>query len=233
MNEILFKETEFDTKEKSIDDYTIRHSRNKPTHNTNESDSAKTNNESTTSGLSENTKAKIAEQHKKMRLEISSKIDRAFPYLALEKKYNMREAMFKVKVNEDLNWAKDIGISETVINQLEEIVEVEEKKKLVNHSAFEGRIKSGDKTKIKNALGYDCMACGGNMGKKFGDIGKNYIELHHKIPYADMLENDTRTLAVDDFCVLCPNCHRMIHRLDNAGDIELLKNIISLNEAQE
>ena len=46
------------------------------------------------------------------------------------------------------------------------------------------------------------MACGKNMEESFGDIGKGYIELHHKIPYADMKENEERVLKISDF--LCP-----------------------------
>lgn len=44
-----------------------------------------------------------------------------------------------------------------------------------------------------------------------------------------MKENEIRILTDKEFCVLCPNCHRMIHKLSNAGDIDLLTRIIKLN----
>ena len=79
-------------------------------------------------------------------------------------------------------------------------------------------------------LGFTCSACGKNMESIYGSIGRNYIELHHLIPYSEMLPNDTRTLSAQDFCVLCPDCHRMIHKLDNSNNIDLLKRMIKLNQ---
>lgn len=114
--------------------------------------------------------------------------------------------------------------------EVEEEISIKEEKKVANHIAYEGRISIKDKNRIKSLLGYKCSACGADMSEIYGDIGHNYIELHHKIPYADMKENETRTLTENEFCVLCPNCHRMIHKLPNAGDIDLLSRIIKLNK---
>lgn len=40
--------------------------------------------------------------------------------------------------------------------------------------------------------------------------GIDYIEAHHKVP----LSQGTRNTKVEDFAMLCSNCHRMIHLLD-------------------
>jgi len=149
---------------------------------------------------------------------------------SVENKRKAIHAIAKQNLNDNLDWLKEAGYSEKEILKIADDFEIKEQKKLTNHSAYEGRIRSNDKTKIKSALGYNCMACGINMGEKYGKYGENYIELHHKIPYSDMQENDERTLNSDDFCVLCPNCHRIIHKLNDAGDIELLKNIIEINK---
>lgn len=109
-------------------------------------------------------------------------------------------------------------------------VAIREEKRIKNHLSYEGRISASDKRKIKNSLGYVCDACGTDLSKIYGDIGNMYIELHHKIPYSDLKENEERLLNVNDFCVLCPNCHRMMHKLDDAGDIELLKTIVKINK---
>lgn len=116
----------------------------------------------------------------------------------------------------------DLGIDKSI--------EIQEEKRLTNHIAFEGRISNFDKNRLKQLLGYDCMACGINMAEKYGEPGYNYIELHHKVPYSQMKENDTRTLCASDFCVLCPNCHRMIHKLADAGDLETLQDIVNHNK---
>lgn len=114
---------------------------------------------------------------------------------------------------------------ETIMDE----IAVKEEKRLKNHLSYEGRISISDKRKIKNKLGYTCSACGINLSTIYGGVGKNCIELHHKLPYCDLKENEERILNIDDFCVLCPNCHRMIHKLDDAGDLNLLKNIIDAN----
>lgn len=121
------------------------------------------------------------------------------------------------------------GVSEAQAEDIANNIEIQENKKVANHIQYEGRISVANKNKAKSILGTKCMACGKDMSEIYGDIGKNYIELHHKIPYSDMKENDTRTLSVDDFCVLCPDCHRMIHRLPDASDIDMLARIIKIN----
>ena len=177
----------------------------------------------------QNKEQKIDDALRHMRLEISNQIDKNAPNLAIEKKYDLREALVRIKAFDNIDWLSNIGYSENEIQQIVAILEVKEQKRLVNHKTFEGRISAKDKAQIKETLGYDCMACGMNMANTYGEYGKNYIELHHKIPYANMEENDTRTLSISDFVVLCPNCHSIIHRLNDAGDVELLKTVIRLN----
>ena len=112
-------------------------------------------------------------------------------------------------------------------------LEIMEEKKVANHKAYEGRISTSDKKKIKHILGTRCTACGKDMTETYGDMGKDYIELHHLVPYSKMEQNDTRTLAATEFCVLCPDCHRMIHRLQDAGDIDKLRDIITANRLKK
>ena len=116
--------------------------------------------------------------------------------------------------------------SQSETNQNIQKLEITEEKKVANHKAYEGRISAKDKKTIKRVLGSRCMACGKDMTETYGVMGKDYIELHHLVPYSKMAQNDTRTLTPSEFCVLCPDCHRMIHRLADAGDIAMLRNII-------
>lgn len=65
----------------------------------------------------------------------------------------------------------------------------------------------------KDALaihGYDCMACGFNFEEHYGEIGKNFIEVHHVVSLAKA--GKTETNPETDLVVLCANCHRMVHR---------------------
>ncbi len=59
--------------------------------------------------------------------------------------------------------------------------------------------------------GLNCMACGLNFQENYGDIGKGFIHVHHLKPISE--RNDTYIPDIkNDFAVLCPNCHAMIHR---------------------
>jgi len=80
--------------------------------------------------------------------------------------------------------------------------------------------------KAKKSLGYRCKVCDINFEEQYGEVGKNFIEAHHLTPISK-LEGDKIQLDVrKDFTVLCANCHRMIHRLDDTSNIPLLKSLI-------
>jgi len=60
-----------------------------------------------------------------------------------------------------------------------------------------------------------CEACGFDFGKAYGDRGRGYIEIHHRVPiYMYEGEDLKRKLreALANLAALCANCHRMIHR---------------------
>ncbi len=59
--------------------------------------------------------------------------------------------------------------------------------------------------------GYSCAICGMNFYDTYGEIGKNYIEVHHTTPVSMMGEG--YQLDIDrDMVPLCSNCHSMVHR---------------------
>jgi hypothetical protein len=59
--------------------------------------------------------------------------------------------------------------------------------------------------------GATCKACGFNFLAKYGEHGRDYIEVHHLVPLSTMVEPSTINPKTD-MTVLCSNCHRMIHR---------------------
>lgn len=57
--------------------------------------------------------------------------------------------------------------------------------------------------------GLSCLICGLNFENKYGEIGKNFIHVHHIERLADK-----GTRSVDprsDLIPVCPNCHAMLH----------------------
>lgn len=60
--------------------------------------------------------------------------------------------------------------------------------------------------------GLDCMACGFNFGRVYGEIGRDYVEVHHVVQLAKPKVERTPTDPKKDLIVLCANCHRVVHR---------------------
>ena len=61
--------------------------------------------------------------------------------------------------------------------------------------------------------GYSCQICGINFQQRYGDIGKQFIHVHHIIPVSKMGEHYVVNPLTDRIPV-CPNCHAMLHRTD-------------------
>lgn len=77
--------------------------------------------------------------------------------------------------------------------------------------------------------GTKCMACGFDFGATYGEIGKDFIEVHHTKPLYS-LEQEILVNPRTDLVCLCSNCHRMIHRKrDSILTLEELKAIIVAN----
>lgn len=70
-----------------------------------------------------------------------------------------------------------------------------------------------------------CKACNFDFEKVYGELGVNFIEVHHLVPLSSYKEfkfvNPER-----DMTVLCSNCHRMIHRKPHG-------NLLSLDDLKQ
>jgi 5-methylcytosine-specific restriction enzyme A len=54
-----------------------------------------------------------------------------------------------------------------------------------------------------------CWACSFDFEAEYGALGCGFIECHHLVGLADLGE---RRSKVADLALVCPNCHRMVHR---------------------
>lgn len=72
----------------------------------------------------------------------------------------------------------------------------------------------------KRIHGYVCQVCEFDYSKHYLEIGEGFIEAHHLTPLSELRGISIKTDPRRDFAVLCANCHRMIHRVENASDIE-------------
>ena len=75
--------------------------------------------------------------------------------------------------------------------------------------------------------GLNCQVCDFSFEKKFGDLGKSFIHVHHKIDVS-IIGNEYSIDPITDLVPVCPNCHSMLHKKRPAYSIEELKQIIKL-----
>jgi hypothetical protein len=57
----------------------------------------------------------------------------------------------------------------------------------------------------------ECQCCGFDFEKKYGELGKEFIEAHHTKPLSELHEDGEETKK-EDIALVCSNCHRMLHR---------------------
>jgi 5-methylcytosine-specific restriction protein A len=65
-----------------------------------------------------------------------------------------------------------------------------------------------------------------NFEKRYGKIGADFIEAHHLTPFAEIKGRPTKLDPKEDFAVVCPNCHRMLHKESPPLTIEDLRSRI-------
>jgi 5-methylcytosine-specific restriction enzyme A len=66
-----------------------------------------------------------------------------------------------------------------------------------------------------------CEVCGLVFEEYYGEIGKGYIECHHRIPLSKFSINTKTT--INDLALVCSNCHRMLHKKIDSLSVEDLK----------
>ncbi len=68
------------------------------------------------------------------------------------------------------------------------------------------------------------IVCDFNFELKYGERGKDYIEVHHINPISSHEGMEVEINPETDLVPVCSNCHRMIHRRhDDVLSVEQLK----------
>ncbi len=70
--------------------------------------------------------------------------------------------------------------------------------------------------------GCKCSVCGFDFEKTYGEIGKDFIEVHHIIPIHER-KGEYKVDPVRDLRPLCSNCHSMVHRRNPVFSIDELE----------
>jgi len=59
--------------------------------------------------------------------------------------------------------------------------------------------------------GAKCIVCGFDFQGKYGEIGKDFIHVHHTKPLGE-IGSEYKVDPINDLRPVCPNCHAMLHR---------------------
>jgi 5-methylcytosine-specific restriction protein A len=73
--------------------------------------------------------------------------------------------------------------------------------------------------------GYHCAVCDMTFEERYGEIGRDFIHVHHTKPLATC----RREYCIDlerDLVPVCPNCHAMLHTSDPPKSVEELRSIL-------
>lgn len=70
--------------------------------------------------------------------------------------------------------------------------------------------------------GYSCVICNFNFGEFYGQIGEEFIEVHHLKPVSER-GGEYLVNPIEDLRPVCANCHRMLHKRREPLAIEELR----------
>jgi predicted Zn-ribbon and HTH transcriptional regulator len=88
--------------------------------------------------------------------------------------------------------------------------------------------------KVKPAI---CECCGLDPKRDYSFRGAPHetpLDVHHAAPLHGLSEGETRRYQIpNDFMVLCPTCHRMIHKTKNPSDLKSLQKALRFKIAHE
>lgn len=135
-------------------------------------------------------------------------------------------------------YALKLGIDITVIQLQETEILSEQNDEDDESQRFEGRLTEAKvlrrqrnraaRQRCLEDSGYTCYVCGFNFEKAYGEIGKEFLEVHHKKPLA--IYDDEHPIPQSELCALCSNCHSIIHRKKEVMDVNKLKKLYEANK---
>ena len=177
-------------------------------------------------------------------IKLSGNTTRPFLYEkghAFGKEYSLSKRLDENEITNDLNkilnlysllnyrGGIDSDTTEDDYKPAEGITTLKELRQYKTHRRIERT--TDNSRKVKRELGYTCQACGFNFKNKYGKLSLNkkkeeFIEAHHIRQIQDLPEGEVVEFNIDDFAVLCSNCHRMVHRKNPPYSIDEIKKML-------
>lgn len=123
----------------------------------------------------------------------------------------LKEAIRLLKTNGKrviLETSKDIPIAQELVEEnITNLYEGAKKQIIVNAYERNGKARQ----LCINEYGYKCCICEFDFEEVYGEIGFQYIEVHHLKPL-HKVDREYQIDPINDLRPVCPNCHAMLHR---------------------
>jgi len=96
-------------------------------------------------------------------------------------------------------------------------------KKQVTVNSFERNPKA--RQECISHFGTNCCVCGFSFKKVYGELGTDFIHVHH-LTQLSTIGEEYEINPIEELRPVCPNCHSMLHRKSSPYTTEQLKEII-------
>lgn len=115
----------------------------------------------------------------------------------------------------------------TSVSEDEEVRALEGGVSFSYHRYIERRTGPLRRRMIRNALENDgavlCEVCEQDLQALY-ELDSPLIDCHHLTPLmTPLMDGESRETTVDDLALVCPNCHRALHRMDDCSDLDALR----------
>ena len=156
-----------------------------------------------------------------------SKLDEAIFNQFVNKQDQLRAVAAEIRrVTSDEQWKKKVGeIEDDDLAFTDSVTEGQILYKL--HKVFERDRKIVQRKKEQALARFGklaCEACVFVFDEFYGDIGKDFMECHHRTPLSKLRISTKTTL--DSLALVCSNCHRMLHKRIDTISVEDLRMMI-------
>lgn len=144
-------------------------------------------------------------------------------YFVWQLKPNIVVALENCKLTGEILYAEELILEDSFSL-------IEGAKKTVTVNAYERNSKA--RNQCVAHWGYLCSVCKFDFQKIYGNIGINYIHVHHLVPVSEIGKSH-QVNPITDLRPVCPNCHSMLHKSNPPLTIEELTELINATQLGE
>ena len=134
----------------------------------------------------------------------------------------LQEAKRRLLTVPNYAWRQNVNPDDNFFGEIiDESIFIEGSKKQVTVNIYERNPQARASCLQKH--GYKCKVCEFSFSETYGDIGKNFIHVHHIKPLAGILKS-YEINPQKDLIPVCPNCHAMLHTQNpplSVGELKL------------